>query len=155
MVSTKFTFLFHLWFFSSKAFLLTLSALGFPSPCYLKGYVCLFNCNKCFFLLLLVQCLKCKNNSNTFDPLMDIMLDVKVRAHFSILIIVQNASVLSFRLQYIWLTSISLFCSMYHLLRKLISISLFCSMYHLLRKLFSVLSNKNCWMEKIYTCVQG
>ena len=30
------------------------------------------------FLLLLVQCLKCKNNSNTFDPLMDIMLDIKV-----------------------------------------------------------------------------
>lgn len=56
-----------------------------------------------FSLLFLVQCLKCKNNSNTFDPLMDIMLDVKVRAHFCIMIIVQNAYFLSFRLQYIWL----------------------------------------------------
>ena len=31
-----------------------------------------------FFSLYLVRCLKCKNNSNTFDPLMDIMLDIKV-----------------------------------------------------------------------------
>jgi len=30
------------------------------------------------FHLFTVQCLKCKNNSNTFDPLMDIMLDIKV-----------------------------------------------------------------------------
>ena len=36
----------------------------------------------CFTYLLclfLVRCLKCKNNSNTFDPLMDIMLDIKVK----------------------------------------------------------------------------
>lgn len=35
--------------------------------------------NFCFFPFPSVQCLKCKNNSNTFDPLMDIMLDIKVR----------------------------------------------------------------------------
>ena len=45
-------------------------------------YVCyVIECIYFIYLLCLlsVRCLKCKNNSNTFDPLMDIMLDIKVK----------------------------------------------------------------------------